>query len=252
LLVVGDPGRGDRLDIYPVGEPPLPALAAYPRTDLFPEPLITGSLTGVSAAYGAARDTNGQTWIIEDRSGGAVVLVGDSSELIATHRLPVEAAAGNGEIVLPIPMLARQQRLYIGLGTTLITLQSGQPPQTQELPSTIGALAGTAPHTLNRIAVSLEVGACLIWDGAGHHQTRAFADDMAQPVVGFNRGGYVIAASGRRFEVYDTKNSRLTLVAGDSLDKSSVLSVFPLPEPNRFGLFTADGNAIVYELGRRS
>jgi hypothetical protein len=214
--------------------------------------LFRDEAADVLRAYGATRDANGQTWFIDDREGGTVSVIGDSYTLISTHRLPAHAASGNNNLFFPIPMLARGGRLYVGLGSTLVTMEGSRVMETQELPSSISARAGTAPHTLNRIAVSLEVGACLIWDGAGHHQTRAFADDMVQPVVGFNRGGCVIAASGPRFEVYDTKNGKLTLIAAESLPRSSVIAVFALPEPNRFGLVDVDGNAFVYELGRLS
>jgi hypothetical protein len=255
LILIPERSRGDRLGVVVLGGPVLPEVTAFQPTEALPFRLKAGSLRGVSSPIGATSDANGVTLVAEGRNGGTLVAIDDQGRLLATHRLPLELV--EEPLPLLLPMVARNDRYYLGLGGKLVTLQGDGEPQQREMPGRIVSLCAAAPYTLNRIAVSLDLGARMIWDGSGLHHERPFADHMAAPVLGFNRGGYVIAASGAEFEAYDTKNGNLVRVAAGSLKRAEgrvtaeIIAVFAVPAPNRFGLVDQTGTATVYEICAR-
>jgi tetratricopeptide (TPR) repeat protein len=247
LLLAANPTCGDRFGVWVVGEEPLPANPALVPTGQLVG-VTVGALQGTSAAFGAACDSGGVTWVAEDRKGAVVAALGAKGALIATHRLPVETVTWEAEQHLPLPMVTHNGRLYVALSSTLFSLNKDAEPERFEMPWPIHSLCASAPHTLTRLAVGLDVGAQLLWDGGGHRLMRPFADHMSEPVLGFNRGGYVIAASGTQLEVYDTKNQGLARVAEGTLSKSP-LTIFSLPAADRFGVFDQAGDVTIYEIG---
>ena len=146
-------------------------------------------------------------------------------------------------------MAARSDRLYVALELDIVLAAQQSRARGFEMPRRIRTLCATAPHTLTRLAVGLDVGAQLFWDGAGQRRVRPFVEDMSEPVLGFNRSGYVAAASGAHLEVYDTKNDALIRVAEAMLPNSGPLAIFPLFAADRFGVFDQAGDVTIYEIG---
>jgi hypothetical protein len=71
---------------------------------------------------------------------------------------------------------------------------------------------------------------------------------MAAPLVGINRGGFVIAASGRSVEVFDSKEEKLTFVGGDNELPAGPIAVLTATRTDQFAIMCENGDVIVFEV----
>jgi hypothetical protein len=109
-------------------------------------------------------------------------------------------------------------------------------------------MTGSAEHTRARIVLGLESGARLIWDPTNDEKCVPFANEMAAPHVGINRGGYVIAAAYRSVEVYDSKQRRLPFIARYDSLPSSPIAVLRGARTDQFAVMCQGGQLIVFEV----
>ena len=97
---------------------------------------------------------NGVTWVAAD-DARAIVAVNAKGDIVSSTIQPIELKAGAVPVV-PLPMHAWADRLYLGLGRSLVRLRMGADPVVDDLQHQILNLAGTPPHTLTRVAAGLE------------------------------------------------------------------------------------------------
>ncbi|MGD9128743.1 MAG: hypothetical protein PVH19_15310, partial [Planctomycetia bacterium] len=214
ILLVTNPWNDNRLFVHVVGGPVLPATQSFRQTDRFPTEILTGEIPGVwSAVVGATRSVYGTTWLVD--AGGdyaTLVALGHGGEQISNETVPFpepSEEAIDQPLTIPIPIHARHEKVYVGLGNHLLTFDKNKERESIEFEQPILSLQGSSPHTRARLALTFPRGGAICWDEFGGIHSEFFATDMPNPVACFNRGGYLIAASEHGCDVYRTKNRRL-------------------------------------------
>lgn len=248
LILTTDYFQGEFLGLYIVGRDPLPQKAVFYPTERRPPVVLGGAIPGSGRPLGAALGGQGRMWTVEAREGMVAMCSDVRGNLLSTLRIPDALCPPPDEFDLPLPMHVRSDRVYVAMGACLISLTATTGSQRFEVASPIRSVCGSNPYTLNRIAIGMERGAAVLWDGSGHQHIDAMASEMFEPAVCINRGGYAIAATAERIEAYDTKGSKLTLAATLEQRTAAPVAVLPVATVNRFIVLTEDGTATLFEL----
>jgi hypothetical protein len=252
ILAANPLGRGPLL-CHLVGGPILPMRQVFNANDRFPRPVHAGALPGLSRqAVAAVCTAGGITWVVESRQTD-VTLVGltASGRHIATEATPSVTPWGQDTAVLamfPLPLCALGERVYVGISDHLMIFDRGSGPELVQVDGEITALAGPAPHSRARIAIALQHGGIVYWDDFQRGHMEAFASDMPMPVVGLNRGGYLIAASEDSCEIYSTQGRRVEPVAELDGLGCRPLAVLSGPQPDQFGIATTEGELTLFTM----
>jgi hypothetical protein len=151
----------------------------------------------------------------------------------------------------PVPLLARGDTVYLGLADTMLVYRRVGEPEVVSFGfgQRIVSLAASARNTRTRIAVAFTQGGTVCWNDFEGPYREAFSSELERPAIGFNRDGYLIAAGTDGAEIYATQNRRLQLEADLRGATSQPIAVLPGPRTGQFGIGTADGEILVYELG---
>jgi hypothetical protein len=72
--------------------------------------------------------------------------------------------------------------------------------------------------------------------------------DLADPVVGLARGGWLVAATRDTIEVSNTQGGQLTWVGEVAGPGQPPIAVTPTSAANQFALFTQDGLVTIYDV----
>jgi hypothetical protein len=176
---------------------------------------------------------------------------GPQGEPIATHAVPVPKRWRGDKaafLTVPVPLHARGGTVYLGLAHAMLVYGRIGGPEVVNFDRPVVSLAGSAPNTRARIAVAFVQGGTVYWNDFEGPRTQSFSDDLSHPVVGFNRGGLLIAAGEEGGEVYATQDRRLKRKAELPAFRSKPIAVLPGPRTDQFAIGTADGEITVYEL----
>jgi hypothetical protein len=134
-------------------------------------------------------------------------------------------------------VVAIGRELHLSVSSTATTFY--------EMPAPVRTMVGSLPHTLRRLAVTFDEGGMYF---RNFEQRELFARDHPYPAVGFAGWGWLVVASQRGVEAYDTLEDNLRLLAtGEGLPASPV-AVLPSAQPNRFVVVCSNGEIRVYEL----
>lgn len=253
LVFTAAPQFDRHLLVHAIGsEQPL-AEQRFPATEAGAG-MTVGGLRGMSTAViGAVRAAHGATWLLELRNGKfTLIALGPQGEQLSTKTLAVaEVRSDEPDLlgVLPVPMHARGDAVYMGLGHTMLVETNAAEPQYVVFGRPIRELAGSAPNSRTRIALAFDTGGQVYWDESGGMQMEGIAGDLPHPAIGFNRGGYVIAATADRCEVYATRDRTIALEGAASGPGDEPIAVLASPRSHQFAVATADGRMVVYELG---
>jgi hypothetical protein len=206
----------------------------------------------VRGVVGAAQVQHAVTWLlVSEDSQLTLIAMGPQGDLIATQAVAYpQQPPGSGLPfhVVPVPLLARNDRIYLGLGETLLVYHRYAHCEVLEFPQSIVSLAASAPNTRTRVCVAFAQGATIWWEDFEGRQTEDFAHQMRSPLLAFNRGGSLIASSAEGGEVYATQGRRLRLKAELPATPSPPIAVLPGPRTDQFAVATAEGEIAVYEV----
>lgn len=248
LILAVDHFHRDSLGLYVVNGGPLPQKIVFNPTEYHPQSVKIGALPGSGRPLGASLGGQRTLWTVEIRDGFVASCTDDQGRLIGTIPIPHELCGHAEDFHVPLPMHVRNDRLYVGFGNGLVSLSVTGESQRFETASPIRSVSGSHLYTLNRIAIAMEHGAAVLWDGSGHRRLIPMASDMIEPAVCINRGGYAIAATAERIEAYGTKGGTLELVASMERRGATPLALLPVVASDRFILFDVNGVATVYEI----
>jgi tetratricopeptide (TPR) repeat protein len=253
IVLAAEPSSARMLGIYMIGDAPLPMTAALPRTDDFPVRILAGAFPGTERTVGVTRGPRGTCFSIEDRDSAVVQITNEQGDFVRTASFSLDPNVDWGEVQIPLAMHARRENLYVAIGRYLLLIHHSAGPNPTglsriEFSSNICHLAGSAEHTRARLVAGLEEGAYIVWDPSRQHKMIPFATDMAAPLVGINRGGFVIAASGQSVEVFDSKEEKLTFVGGDNELPAAPIAVLTATRTDQFAIMCENGDVIVFEV----
>ena len=149
---------------------------------------------------------------------------------------------------VPVSLHAHGDRVYLGIVNRLLMLDQAKEPVTMSFSLDIRSLTCWGSRTQTRVAATFPHGCALVWHDSSGCSTEFFASGVSNPTVGFNRLGDLVVASAGAFQVYSTRNRRLTLVAESSRAYSEPIAVLPAPSFDQFALVSDSGQVKVFEL----
>lgn len=236
---------------HPYAGPAIAEEFEFPETGRIAYRTRAGALNGMSdSLLGAVHSGYDLIWLLELRSDLLTMIgVRTSGEVIVTQTLDKGIAdlASHFDQGRFVPMFANSRRTYVGIGSELSSFRRGIQISTVDLHSPIYALAGTPPNTRSRVAASLEQGGVIFWDDSPDGTQQSFSPSLSQPKIACNRGGMLIAASGRSGEVYATQDLKVRLEAEVEFP-SDVVAVTSDISPNRFSVLLQSGEIRQYEV----
>lgn len=223
----------------------------FPATDGFPTALRAGPHPGsTNFTEGICYEASGSVYLLEtlpeEWTAGvkcyAPTLRLEGQRSFALSPEMVE----HDEVIRPVPFYVRGNSFYLGLGATLISLRAGQDATTVH--STIRSFTGSAAHSRVRIIAACAQGGVILWGVTADSPRSTFAMDLAEPVVGLARGGWLVAATNDTIEVSNTQGSQLTWVGEVPGPGQPPIAVTPTSVANQFAIFTGDGLVTIYEV----
>ncbi len=255
ILLAADPLNPRFVVVHVVGSPVLTVDQVFNPTDDCPFTTTVGAIPGMSPGVVATVTTaHGINWLLETRaSHPTLVAVGPSGQQISTQFMPsFEPSVDDDPTpgVIPVPMHARGERVYVGILNKLLVFEKGLWNCVARFPEQIESLAGPVPNTRSRIAVTFARGGEVFWGGIeikGAVST-PFANEMLHPVAGFNRGGFLIAASPGRCEIYSTHGRQVRFEADLDGTTASPIAVLAAPRSDQFAIVSETGEIDIYEL----
>jgi hypothetical protein len=172
-----------------------------------------------------------------------------SPNLLGTWRLDgrlfdMREAAG-------IEALFLSGQLYCGIGSRLRVFSREGLQRTIELPSSIGRLAASRPWTRQRIVASLEDGGVILWGDAPDAPQARFGEGLGNPYTCLTRGGLLVAAADGVLEVYDTRDTRLSLLAMKAEPSFQPRGLVATDHSEQFAMLREDGTVLVHALETR-
>ncbi len=239
VLLAPSPNDTHDVWVHPLGGPPLPPRkfsGAEPHRALTP-PWTTRDTVAL------AQTGHGVSWTVAH--GDEILFLSVYSNVdvpIVSRQFP---ASYRGILVgEEIPIHARPEGCYLGLGDCLLSIDANQRDAEISLGRPIVGLSGSAPHSRVRIAASFDEGGVVLWKDT--QQMRQFGHGLTFPRTAFTVTGKLIAVDESKIEVYETSQNTLSLAA--SLDSpGNPLSVIPFGR-NHFAVFCADGQLSLYRI----
>ena len=253
IILAVDPQSDKFILVHVVGGPILTTEHVFQPSSECPIATRAGSIRGMSpGVVAAARTVHGITWLLESRGGHlTLVAVGPHGEQMSTQTVPMPEPSLDFEdtpSVLPVPLHARGDRVYVGVVNKMLVFMKAIPIDTVEFAQRITSLVGSAPNTRTRIAATFARGGTVLWHDLEGVHMEPFAGDVPYPVVCFNRGGYLIVASEGCCQVYSTQGRRVQFEAELTNSNSKPIAVLSAPRTDQFGIVSEAGEISVYEL----
>jgi hypothetical protein len=181
--------------------------------------------------------------VILDRSSAYPTPGGRSPSLADAASLPRSP---------PFRLIARWGRVFYVIENSLACLERYDRFRFTEFEDVIHGIAGSAPWSRPRLAVSLVRGGSLLWPADRDIEPQSFARDMFAPLVTFTRGGLLVAVGEREGIVYDVTEKTVIhkkrfIIPGDRKKAIHVVRGAKLDE---FAILTGDANVLVYSVER--
>lgn len=244
-------GEGDaRLLVHHFDSDPLPThQRVFYISDVFRTEVTCGAVAGESRETVAAmRTAGGFTWLVNFAPTGMHV-VGSSptSAVVFDRSMPLSDEERDG---YPLPQLAMcQSTLYVSLASLLFIYEGNDNPRCVLLPSWAAGLATAPRNTRRRLAVAMEEGAMLFWDGnVAAASGTALAGSLQRPVIGFTSGGFLVAADQQQVQVYRTADGKSQFHAQFDTPNEHPVAVVAVTRPNEFTLVDRNGTLTTFRV----
>jgi hypothetical protein len=149
---------------------------------------------------------------------------------------------------VPVPMIVRSDRVYIGLHNHLVIVNRTGELDSVEQQDAILQLHSSAPYTRLRVVLSFKHGGTMYWDDVGGGHFENFAGDMSQPRTLLTRGGWLIAAADGVCRVHRTADSHVHIRGEIYTDLEDPEALITTPHKDQFAWLTRDGELVVYQV----
>ncbi len=176
----------------------------------------------------------------------------DGTNLIhaRTLRLPDDWVA-NGDA--RVSLCARGFAVYVGLESQLHKL-SGGVLETIELARPIRSIAALEGSNLQPLAVSADAGGLVIWPPLDRPHIEPFATELTEPVIGFTRSGWLIAADKTALEIFRLNPSARHVIwhATEDPPAAAPIAILTAAHEDQFALLMANGRIRLFSLPRHA
>jgi hypothetical protein len=148
----------------------------------------------------------------------------------------------------PCSLLVRDDAYYIAFGKWLIRMsRDGKQKEHSTVGRVIRSLTGSPRHTRGRLVAALDQGGMIQWTDHDSRQI-IFADDLPEPAVGLTRGGWLVAATDDRIEVYSARSEKVTLHARAPGPGDRPIAILSGRYPDQFAVCTVSGKIQVFQV----
>lgn len=211
---------------------------SFPPTDRQPHPLPAGGPSWADrATFYVGRDSRGTLWQASWEAPerirlGSYDLDGVPQSSFITNPLnPAELFPGLRGFH------AGDQYRYLAFGQCVIVV-SADWSRTVEFRNEIYSIAGSAPHTRPRLALTHAEGGTVLWGPRVELQTRPFAQGLANPRACFTTSGWLVAVSEHAVSISSASNLTVTESLRSSVRWGTPFAVLPTASPNEFAVFS--------------
>jgi tetratricopeptide (TPR) repeat protein len=148
----------------------------------------------------------------------------------------------------PWPIVVRHQRIFISNGESgMISLRGGK-SSVLDLGRPIVDVVASAPFTRMRIAVAHDDGGVVLWPDSAEKKQCRFGQGMQSPVIGFTRGGDLVAATKSEVRVYRTESESLGIACSVNGPGDEPYAVLPADGVDEYALFLKNGDVQVWHV----
>ncbi|MGI8981284.1 MAG: hypothetical protein ACR2FY_18820 [Pirellulaceae bacterium] len=254
FLLAADPRGVSKLLLHVAANLPQGYLK-FPVGSGFPDPLTAGShpqagvgTIGLGYSLGGttlALSTDGpfKGTILQFDANGA--LLGSRDYAVPLDDMDYLASQTEDRHWEPV-YLERAGWHYLGLNRNVAVL--GPQDGVVNLHSPVLSLTASPPHTRARIVFACEEGGMVLWGESAEGTQTIFARDLMSPVVGLNRGGYLVAATAERVQVYRTTNTPLPYLGEAAGPGTEPIAILAHEQIDQFAILSADGRVSYYEV----
>jgi hypothetical protein len=260
FLLAADPRGVSPLLVHIVPELPKRQLV-FPIGESFPERLIAGThpyagpnTFGLGYSLGGGTTIANYAHFSNNPLDGFIFKYGPSGLLEGNQSLDISAVELESFLSEDFSTAPDWTRIYFersgwhyGAMDRLVTIV-GPKEGTVALPCKVKAITGSPPHTKPRIVFACEQGGAVLFGESAESTQTVFAQDLLAPVVGLNRGGYLIAATSHRVQVYRTSSESLPYVGESSCRGVEPIAILAHEQLNRFAVLAADGRMSCYDV----
>jgi hypothetical protein len=102
-----------------------------------------------------------------------------------------------------------------------------------------------------RIVVSLKEGGVIFWGDDDKAPQARFGEGLAEPYTCLTHSGLLVAAADGLIEVYDTRDTKLALLAMKAEPAFKPCGLAPTDHPEQFAMLTEDGAVLILALEGR-
>ncbi|SFH92970.1 hypothetical protein [Planctomicrobium piriforme] len=140
-----------------------------------------------------------------------------------------------------IPMHAREDVVFVGLGSMLYQAGARHQLRALQLEHEIDALIGSPLGTLARIAVFYNQGGAVLWPQANGEQIEALPRDLEHPSGIFLKDGRLIVHASGEWRVYQTRQHKLVHMGNIVGIDQRPLAITPGPAADQFAVWSGGG-----------
>lgn len=222
----------------------------FSPSDRFPQEIVVDRESVLY--FGGHRPDRNTTWLVGISDTGFFLVRSSGVREVIYNSFQIELPDGHKlsglEQILPIPIHARSNKIYVGLFDQLSIFDPSGKEDRISFADRITSLSGSAPNTRTRIALTFPHGAAIFWDDVEGRRTQHLAEDRVDSVAGFNRGGYLIVADSTGCEIYGTSGRHAKIEEMLSGFVSKPIAVLSAPRTDQFGIAFENGQIHVYEM----
>ncbi len=217
LLLACDPRGHGPVVLHACGQPPVPMIS-FITSKVVPSQIQVGSPGWLpDEAVAVAFSANGTKHFLATTDDDFYLSTLDAtgtpvkSQLIAFSLLLRSYEVASGPPVLPVPICARDESVYLGLGNRLVLVTGNKHMRIFDMPGAVHSLCGSTPYSVGRVVATLDQGAAMFWE-EGRDIVR-FAEELSHPVAAFTASGWIVLASTEELHVYKTEDRKIQLAA---------------------------------------
>lgn len=243
-----EPGadRGLSFGIARPGGQPLPSRLFPPADTAFHQTCTIGTPRGLPVDSHRYIFTTDSLWSIHIASSRVVLSVSArDGTLQHTVDLTAPLLDGATQVDSRLAMAAFGRGVAIAFGNRLLLYDRDQLSR-HDIPGQTRGLAVTPPHTRGAVAVLLDRGASVLWQGSA--EWIEVDSDLPAPHGAFIPGGPLALVSGRKAVISEVDSRGVHGVTRVELPGRNAVGVCATHEPGEFAVLDTTGEMIVYSV----
>jgi hypothetical protein len=234
--------EGTPVTLFPLTAKAEPGTVRFERSDAFRErqDVVTPNWLPEGPLLGACLDDTGVTWVASFAGDFTLNAYRPDGTLASSRQIEWDES-----IAVPTHLVARKGHVFVASLNTLGRVSPTGQVSVDSLPGVVRELAASPPFTRVRVAAALREGAVMLWEDG---EQRHFAEGLANPSVGFTRGGSPVVVTKALGRAYRTDDRSIKLHATFTGPDTDPLGVVATDKIDQFATLGPDGVVRVYQI----